>query len=75
MAQPGHRVWMLQGGAACVQHSKGASRDLCDAFAAVTKCINTELDSSGLTAFIASRLIPLDKQPGVRPIGISEIAC
>ena len=41
----------------------------------MTNCISTEhVDPSGLTAFIASRLIPLDKQPGVRPIGISEIA-
>ena len=49
---------------------QSASRDLCDALAAVTKRISTEhVDPSGLTAFIASRLIPLDKQPGVRPIG------
>ena len=54
---------------------QSASRDPCDALAAVTKRISTEhVDPSGLTAFIASRLIPLDKQPGVRPIGISEIA-
>ena len=53
---------------------QSASRDLCDALAAVTKRISTEhVDPSGLTAFIASRMIPLDKQPGVRPIGISEI--
>ena len=40
----------------------------------MTKCISTEhVDPSGLTAFIASRLIPLDKQPRVGPIGISEI--
>ena len=43
--------------------------------AAMTKRISTEyVDPSGLTAFTASRLVPLDKQPGVRPIGISEIA-
>ena len=53
---------------------QSASSDLCDVLADVIKCISTEhVNLSGLTAFIASRLIPLDKQPGVRPIGISEI--
>ena len=51
----------------------GASKDLCDALAAVARRISTTfVDPSGLTAFIACRLIPLDKQPGVRPIGICE---
>ena len=51
----------------------GASKDLCDALAAIARRISTTfVDQSGLAAFIACRLIPLDKQPGVRPIGISE---
>ena len=51
----------------------GASRDLCNALAAFTRRIcSTFTDPSGLAAFIASRLIPLNKNPGVRPIGICE---
>ena len=50
------------------------SRALCDALAALTKRICTSIvDPSGLSAFITCRLIPLDKQPGVRPIGICEV--
>ena len=50
------------------------SRALCDALAALTKRICTSIvDPSGLSAFIACRLIPLNKQPGVRPIGICEV--
>ena len=51
----------------------GASRDLCNALAAFTRRIcSTFTDPSGLAAFIACRLIPLNKNPGVRPIGVCE---
>ena len=51
----------------------GASRDLCNALSAFTRRIcSTLTDPSGLAAFIACRLIPLNKNPGVRPIGICE---
>ena len=53
----------------------GASKALCDALAGVARRIaTTYVDPQGLTAFTACRLCPLDKCPGVRPIGISEVS-
>ena len=50
-----------------------ASKELCHSIALFTRRICTEyLDPQGLAAFIACRLVPLDKSPGVRPIGICE---
>ena len=47
---------------------------LCSALAAVGHCICTEpVHPDGLTAFVACRLIPLDKQPGVCLTGIGEV--
>ena len=52
----------------------GASSDLCDALAISARRLCTGLlDPSLLVAYTANRLIPLDKCPGVRPIGISEV--
>ncbi|XP_065893485.1 uncharacterized protein [Dysidea avara] len=49
------------------------SDDLCEALAGVARRLCTVfVDPSGLTAFVACRLIALDKCPGVRPIGIGE---
>ena len=49
------------------------STDLRDAFASLAKEIcTTSVDPKGLEAFVACRLIALDKCPGVRPIGIGE---
>jgi hypothetical protein len=51
-----------------------ASMRLCDAMATFAKRLCTEyLDPSSLEAFLANRLIPLNKDPGVRPVGIGEI--
>lgn len=53
---------------------KSASMDLCYALAAVGRRMCTPLvNPEGLSAFVACRLIPLDKSPGVRPIGIGEV--
>ena len=50
------------------------STDLCCAIAAVTRRLCVEfVDPSCLSAFVACRLIALDKCPGVRPIGIGEV--
>ena len=52
----------------------GASRSLCDAVAAVARRLATSyVDPDGLAPLTACRLCPLDKRPGVRPIGIAEV--
>jgi hypothetical protein len=53
---------------------KAASDNICDALALVARRLATEVVAPcGLEAFLANRLIPLDKCPGLRPIGIGEI--
>lgn len=53
---------------------KGVSVDLCNALAGVAKRLcTTQVDSDGLSAYVACRLIPLNKDPGVRPIGVGEV--
>ena len=53
---------------------KSASNNLCTALASVGRRIaSTYVDPEGLAAFVACRLIPLDKCPGVRPIGVGEV--
>ena len=53
---------------------KTASRDLCSSLAAVGRRLCTSLvNPEALSAFMACRLLPLDKCPGVRPIGIGEV--
>ena len=54
---------------------KSTSSELCDTLAAVARRRSTcYVDPNGLSAFVACRLIALDKCPGVRPIGIGETA-
>jgi hypothetical protein len=51
-----------------------ASDELCRAAAACGVRIASEnVDPEALEGYVANRLIPLDKQPGVRPIGIGEV--
>ena len=51
-----------------------APNDLCKAIASVIKKLCTEkLRSNNIEALLASRLIPLDKHPGLRPIGVGEV--
>ena len=51
-----------------------ASDGLCDALASCARRVATEhIDAGALIAFTACRLLPLDKRPRVRPIGIGEV--
>jgi len=50
------------------------SDDLCLSIACTARKLCTQnVNSEHLSAYNASRLIPLDKAPGVRPIGIGEV--
>ena len=52
---------------------KAASAEICNALASIARKICSQIvDPSGLSAYVACRLIALDKCPGVRPIGIGE---
>ena len=50
------------------------AEDLRKSLAELTKelCVNEIEDPKSLEAFLGCRLIPLDKNPGLRPIGIGE---
>ena len=52
---------------------KSASDDICHSLAPLTRKIcTTFVDPEGLSPLLACRLIALNKNPGVRPIGICE---
>ena len=52
----------------------GSSKQLCNVIADAAKRLCTEYpDQTILQPFVACRLIPLAKNPGVRPIGICEM--
>ena len=53
---------------------QGTSTDLCNTVAAVAKRLCTaNVHPDDLAAFVACRLLPLNKSPGVRPIGVGEV--
>ena len=53
---------------------KSASIDLCNVLGGVARRLcTTSVHPDGISAFVACRLIPRDKDPGVRPIGIGEV--
>lgn len=67
-----HQAWMQLHGNGSV-HRSNLPSELCDTLAAIARrLITCFVDPSGLSAFVACRLIALDKCPGVRPIGIGE---
>ena len=52
---------------------KSASSELCNSLALLARRFcTTYVDSQGLALLLVSRLIALDKCPGVRPIGVGE---
>ena len=53
---------------------KDASDDLCHSLALVARRMCTQfIDHNALAPLLACRLIALDKNPGVRPIGVCEV--
>ena len=52
-----------------------SSDDLCHAIALLTRqlCSDNLNDPNSIEALMSCRLIPLDKAPGIRPIGIGEV--
>jgi hypothetical protein len=54
---------------------KGSSATLCNAVAIIARRLATEhVDPNGLQALLANRGIAIDKCPGLRPVGVGEIA-
>ena len=52
---------------------KATSDALCDALASCARIASNYIDPASLQAYVAYRLIPLNKQLEVRPIGVGEI--
>jgi len=53
---------------------KDTSSDLCNAIARLSRRISTEMvDPNGLAALLANRGIAIDKNPGLRPVGVGEM--
>ena len=53
---------------------KSASKYLCDAVAEIAQHLASHrFDPAGLMPLLNNHLIPLEKNPGVRPLGIGEV--
>ena len=53
---------------------KSASKDICGVVAEVARHpTSQQVDPARLMPLLNNRLIPSDKNPGVRPIGIREV--
>ena len=53
---------------------KDASNSLCEAIAGVARRLSTNrVSPSSIEALLSCRLVPLNKNPGVRPIGVGEV--
>ena len=58
----------------CSKHFKVEGKDLREQISILAQKIATQpLDPATLEAYVACRLIPLNKNPGVRPIGVGEV--
>ena len=54
--------------------SFGSSDDLCNSLACVAQQLSsTYVNPGGISSLVACRLITINKQPGIRPIGIGEV--
>ena len=58
----------------CSKAFNKSSQLACDSIARMCRRLCTEyVDPTSISAILSCRLIPLDKNPGVRPIGIGEV--
>ena len=73
-----HQVWigMDQKEFLLHFHSAHTVLNLCESIAGMTRklCLSrNSIHDESLQAILASKLIPLDKSPGLRPIGVGEV--
>ena len=58
----------------CSKQFKSKPAELCEAVAVFARKLCSEyVDPADISSYTASRLIPLDKNPGVRPVGVGEV--